>query len=223
MGLIPVMRPPGIIAGGGGGPTTVLEDYFTSGSGDLDAWTPTDVGDGYIDDTTNGTTIVDIIVDNGHIRFESNDTDDRRRYYTDPSPSGANQRVTIIIDEWRFPGDEDMMQYTLRATSGGGGYVLSLHRVSFNETITLEYQANATSKTALGSYTVPSAANGDEIIFEIVGTSLTVDFNGTERISATDSNLSAAGEMAVGGGFGASTRNIASLMTRIASHKFEEL
>lgn len=55
------------------------------------------------------------------------------------------------------------------------------------------------SSTSLGTYSPGADPSGDSVKLEMIGSAIKVYINGTERISATDSQITDAGEVGLGG------------------------
>lgn len=106
-------------------------------------------------------------------------------YNATPAPVTADQAVEIKLSSLANEGG-----VFVRASGAGSMYALAA--LSGGLTTGLFY-FNGASRTTLDSYSTALSTN-DRIKLEVVGTALKGYVNDVEQLSATDSNLSAAGD-----------------------------
>lgn len=229
MSLMPIIRPPGLVPAGGGGAATLLEDTF-NGAGvatELTSWTPTGTGSWVAD--PDDTSIRDWNVEtDGDINPSGNNNDNRLGRNSGTSPTSANQRATVQIGFWGTNETIDKaIQVRLRIGASGESYAFLLWREAGVAMAALEYQDSDTSVSAtLDTATDGAILGGEEYIFTVNGSSLEVtrdDGGGHSTImSATDSNITAAGEVGIGMGYGSTTRDVIQNRQQPTYVKFED-
>lgn len=179
----------------------VVSDDFTRDTDtvSLGAHTPTIAGTSYSLDEMTSVRDIQVVHTVDRAGLTGSAASNRVNYVGNPGPTNADYDVQIKIITKPASGDNDPLVLFGRWQSTGNFYAVSGYHDGAAVRLRL-YKKVAGTPTSLGTDTVTALAANDVVKLEIRGTTLKVYVNGVEKISATDSEFSAAGKGGLGFG-----------------------
>jgi hypothetical protein len=167
--------------------STFLSDTFTGSSGNLSGHSP-DTGGTWVQHGSYTGCALNLD-GSGHVEVGTNSTD--ALYYNTASPASADYDVTVTLTN--IAGTTQFPAAAGRINTGADTYYRAQAQTDAG-TLYL-YKTVAGTTTQLGStVTGLSYTAGDTITLSMVGTTIVAKYNGTAKITVTDSAISAAGK-----------------------------